>query len=576
MGSSQSQLQPHELVQFKKLPTDLPLGDIDIPEREENRRPTNVKWLVILGVFLFILLPFLIYTLYYSDFMRFIFGYDKCGNVCGRTNYHWDGIACSGKDMTEYPYLQYENSFTGPDLNQELKFEFKERRCVRACRDGYDPFFGRCIKNHDEFHSFDAQEIDVGVYFASVKWQLIVACLLSVVVSMLMVFLFRYAIALVVWSIIIGGFLALVVLLVALWVIYIGGMNYQKPTDDQNGVLIFMIAFTIFVVAFGLILIWSRKKIRLVILLYKETAKAIFDMPGLIAIPVIFAVCLLIGTVIFTIITGMIYSSGILRLARTGFYVYELNGVMIYTLAYNVAAYIWFSNFLTGIQYMIVAGAVSKWYFTREKTLLRSPIFWSTAITFKYHLGTVALGSLLLTLMQVIKSIILGLCKNHRIRVFVQCCLDSIENFFKFLSKNAYIVTAIHGQGLIKSGKRAAKLIIQNVDDIIAVNFIGDFVLAMAKLIIVIISVLLAMLIFSIAPNNIPQYNNTPAYIAVAIVSLSVACVSFGVFETTVDTLFICYCEDNLLNDGTVRPYYMSTNLKEFVEESKKVYKKTS
>lgn len=69
--------------------------------------------------------------------------------------------------------------------------------------------------------------------------------------------------------------------------IYIGGMNDQKPTDDQNGVLIFMIAFTIFVVAFGLILIWSRKKIRLVILLYKETAKAIFDMPGLIAIPVI-------------------------------------------------------------------------------------------------------------------------------------------------------------------------------------------------------------------------------------------------------------------------------------------------
>lgn len=66
--------------------------------------------------------------------------------------------------------------------------------------------------------------------------------------------------------------------------IYTSDMNYQ---NDQNGSLISMIAFTIFVVAFGLILIWSRKKIRLVILLYKETAKAIFDMPGLIAIPVI-------------------------------------------------------------------------------------------------------------------------------------------------------------------------------------------------------------------------------------------------------------------------------------------------
>lgn len=135
----------------------------------------------------------------------------------------------------------------------------------------------------------------------------------------------------------------------------------------------------------------------------------------------------------------------------------------------------------------------------------------------KYHLGTVALGSLLLTLMQVIKSIILSLCKNERVRVCVQCCLNSIEDFFKFLSKNAYIVTgrfhaikqssvseivwftAIHGQGLLKSGKRAAKLIIQNVNDIIAVNFIGDFVLAVAKLVIVIVSVLLTLLIFSIA-----------------------------------------------------------------------------
>lgn len=53
-----------------------------------------------------------------------------------------------------------------------------------------------------------------------------------------------------------------------------------------------------------------------------------------------------------------------LKLARAGFYVYQLNGVMIFTLSYNVAAYLWISYFLTGVQYMIVAGAVSKWYFT--------------------------------------------------------------------------------------------------------------------------------------------------------------------------------------------------------------------
>lgn len=44
------------------------------------------------------------------------------------------------------------------------------------------PFFGRCVKKLDESYlsDFDDKEIDLTVYFASVKWQLIVSCLLSI------------------------------------------------------------------------------------------------------------------------------------------------------------------------------------------------------------------------------------------------------------------------------------------------------------------------------------------------------------------------------------------------------------
>lgn len=37
----------------------------------------------------------------------------------------------------------------------------------------------------------------------------------------------------------------------------------------------------------------------------------------------------------------------------------------------------------------------------------------------------------------------------------------------------------------------------------------------------------------------------------------------------TIDTIFICFCEDCELNDGVAKPYYMSRGLMEFVENSK-------
>lgn len=38
----------------------------------------------------------------------------------------------------------------------------------------------------------------------------------------------------------------------------------------------------------------------------------------------------------------------------------------------------------------------------------------------------------------------------------------------------------------------------------------------------------------------------------------------------TVDTIFLCFCEDCETNDGIGRPYYMSRGLMEFVQNSKK------
>lgn len=39
--------------------------------------------------------------------------------------------------------------------------------------------------------------------------------------------------------------------------------------------------------------------------------------------------------------------------------------------------------------------------------------------------------------------------------------------------------------------------------------------------------------------------------------------------QVTIDTIFICFCEDYERNDGDARPYFMSLDLKEFIEQTK-------
>lgn len=51
---------------------------------------------------------------------------------------------------------------------------------------------------------------------------------------------------------------------------------------------------------------------------------------------------------------------------------------------------------------------------------------------------------------------------------------------------------------------------------------------------------------------------------------------SINVFRSqmTIDTIFICFCEDCEMNDGISKPYYMSRGLMEFVQNSKRAIDK--
>ncbi|XP_066148515.1 choline transporter-like protein 1 [Euwallacea fornicatus] len=567
MGISCSLSQLQELGAFKNRATDSLLGDIDIPEKEENRRPTNVKCLVILGALLVIFLPFVIYTLCYANFARIFDGYDKCGNICGRDNSHWEGIECSGKDLRAYPYLEIESKYTGPTFKHN--FRRQERQCVSSCKTDYTLMFGRCVNKLMEndmrsvgnklFTEPRFHEKDLALYFLSIKWQLIISCLLSVLVSSVMMFLFCHASSLAIWGLLMGWFLASVLLTIAFWSFYL------TLPDGGALPLIFGIPLTMLPLILGIVFFMCMSKIRLIILLFKETTKVVFDIPRLVVVPFVCVIAVLSLLFIFNIVLTAMISAGTLKKTWQEFYAYTWNFPMEIAFIYNLFVFIWLFYFLISIQDMVIAGAASKWYFNRDKSLISKPIRQSIGITFKYHLGSVALGALLNIIFPVI-LLIMGLLK-----LFKAFNFKKTGGLFTILLTNACIVTAMHGRPLLRSGERAARLIIQYLGDIIVVNYVADFVLLLAKLFIVIVNLLLASRVYSIAPGSVYD-SDFMSYIIVAVVSLIVSTVFFGVFKITANTFFICYCEDSLLNDGRVRPYFMTRNLMKFVEETKKVY----
>ncbi len=124
--------------------------------------------------------------------------------------------------------------------------------------------------------------------------------------------------------------------------------------------------------------------------------------------------------------------------ALTGLQIYYLFGLL------------WTYNFIIACGQIVIAGSIGAWYWTRDKKsfLPKGMIARSIYRLARYHLGTAALGSLILGVVQFIKLTILAAqqqAKKSKNRVAqhlltcLTCLVSCCETVITYLSKNAYI-----------------------------------------------------------------------------------------------------------------------------------------
>ncbi|XP_072584291.1 choline transporter-like protein 4 isoform X2 [Vulpes vulpes] len=367
-----------------------------------------------------------------------------------------------------------------------------------------------------------------------------------------------------------------------------------------------------------LMLIFLRQRIRIAIALLEEASKAVGHMMSTLFYPLVTFVLLLICIVYWAMTALYLATSGQPQYVlwapnaslpscgkvqmntscnpmaqpvnsscpglRCIFQSYSSTGLVQRSLfnlqIYVVLALFWTVNWVLALGQCVLAGAFASfyWAFQKPQDIPTFPLSSAFIRTLRYHIGSLAFGALILTLVQMARVILeyidnkLRGSQNPMARCIMccfKCCLWCLEKFIKFLNRNAYIMIAVYGKNFCVSAKNAFMLLMRNVVRVVVLDKVTDLLLLFGKLLVVGGVGVLSFFFFTGRIQGLGRHFENPSLnyywlpIMVSILGAYViASGFFSVFGMCVDTLFLCFLEDLERNDGSAdRPYYMSKTL---------------
>ncbi|XP_035827083.1 choline transporter-like protein 2 [Aplysia californica] len=244
-------------------------------------------------------------------------------------------------------------------------------------------------------------------------------------------------------------------------------------------------------------------------------------------------------------------------------------------LVYMLFMFFWLMNFVSALEQMTLAGAFASYYWAwdKKKDIPAFPLGSSFGRSLRYHMGSLAFGSLIIAIVQMIRSFLEYINRKlkgseNSVAKFLlkclRCCFWCLEKFLRYVNKNAYILIAVHGRSFCSAARDGFMLIMRNVLRAVILDKVCDFLMLISKLMVTGAITVLAFFWFQ---GDLPLFEKvTPdlnyflaPVILVSIGTYLIADSFFDVYSMAVDTIFICFLEDLERNDGSdERPYYMS------------------
>ncbi|KAM3612628.1 uncharacterized protein V6R79_011566 [Siganus canaliculatus] len=431
---------------------------------------------------------------------------------------------------------------------------------------------------------------------AASKEIIIGLCVLALVLSMILMIIIRYISAVLVWiltSLVVLGSLAGTSVL---WWLYVDHRLYGNDTstktsrevkdevevhrDSGQALLVYAVAATVFTIILLLLMLFMRKRVALTIALFHVAGKVFIHLPLLTLQPFVTFFALLLFWIYWILVLLFLGTTGNpVQNEETGLTEFRLTGPLQYLTWYHAVGLVWITEFILACQQMTVAGAVVTYYFTRDKNRLPvTPILSSVLRLVRYHLGTVAKGSFIITLVKIPRLILMYIhnqlkgkenaCARCLLKTCI-CCLWCLEKCLNYLNQNAYAATAINSTSFCTSARDAFVILVENALRVATINAIGDFVLFLGKILIVTSTAFAGVLLLNYQRDYAEWLL---PLIIVCLFSFLVAHCFLSIFEIVVDVLFLCFAIDTKYNDGTPgKEFFMDKALMEFVESSRRL-----
>ncbi|CAF3165816.1 unnamed protein product [Rotaria sp. Silwood2] len=252
---------------------------------------------------------------------------------------------------------------------------------------------------------------------------------------------------------------------------------------------------------------------------------------------------------------------------------------------FNLFAFLWFSAFLFAFEEIVLAGVFSNYYWSKERLTTLYPLIYSICIIIRYHLGSIAFGSLLISTLRFIRIIldyISQKCSNIQRNIVIEfiakcfsCFLWLFEKFLKFLNKNSYVLIASHGYSFCKATRKAFIYIISNCLRFAILIHLTEWILFCGIISICTCNAYLFYQYLQWTDEYDQLILRWIPIVVILLITYLITSLFFSVYDMAIKTLFVCFLQDLDENDGSIQhPYVMNNELLSLVHKTNIVEKK--
>jgi len=420
------------------------------------------------------------------------------------------------------------------------------------------------------------------------------AIAIAFVMSFLFVWLMKICVGCFVWGIVA---LILVCGMALCYFLYSSKDDENLSGKEQDMRMYAGIAVGACTFIFFCIIVFMRNRIRIAIEVIKSAGRAFGDMPWMVLFPIgpILAAVAFFWAWAFAAI--YIFSAGEVTMKDTPddfvgvtfaaensdesqvpvaaeYEVIDYSETIQNSFAPHFFLLLWVVQFLVYFVFTVISGAVANWYFTERDAegkkkrggehgqLSHRAVCGACFRTVRYHLGTIIFAAAIIALVQFARAVVTYMEKTmgakkgkepNRIQKVLlrvvncllwclECCLDKING-------NALIWVAIYGDAFCPAVCGSFKLIWENLVRVAAISFFSAMVTMLGKVLIPLLTMAVcgAALLYA-EPFKSELSSPMLPLVVVFIIAFGVAQMFLTVYDTAIDTIFLCFLLDEKHN----------------------------